>query len=261
MAKSRSWTNWVIIIGLLLVFGLAAALWPAIAGNLNLPGSGRSSVSVPVEPSLIILEIPAVTLPNGSTAGGQTIVLEAMQAMVMLTAVVAGLVLATGLVITIAWTFLDKLRNKNAADKSYQEHLAALAQKEKEKLKAKQAERPPHPPPDVQTMPRWSAFISSVIILIFVAIVGTIVALTLFPEGIVIVNGQLKSPALPFVGIPVLITLGILIWRHHKGQQAEEIESTDYQKYPSDTIAVIVSGLLVFGLGIGLTLYLILTAS
>ncbi|HFE66577.1 MAG TPA: hypothetical protein ENJ93_04875, partial [Chloroflexi bacterium] len=124
MTKSHSWINWVIIIGLLALFGLAAALWPAIAGSLNLPGGG-SSVSVPVESAPIVIEIPATTLPNGSAVGGQTIVLEVMQAMVMLTAVIAGLVIMTGLVITIVWTFLDKLRDKNAASESYQEHKAA----------------------------------------------------------------------------------------------------------------------------------------
>jgi hypothetical protein len=260
VTKSHSWINWVIIIGLLALFGLAAALWPAISGNLNLPGGG-SSVSVPVESAPIVIEIPVTTLPNGSTVGGQTIVLEVLPAMVMLTAVVLGLVIMTGLVITIAWTFLDKLRDKNAASESYQEHKTALTQKEKEKLKAKQTERPPRKAPDIQEMPRWSTFISSVIILIFVAIVGMIVGHTLFPEGVVEINGQLKSPFLSFVGIPVLITLGILVWRRHKGRQAEDVEASDDQGYPSDTIAVIVSGLLIFGLGMGLMLYLILTAS
>ncbi len=260
MTKSHSWINWVIIIGLLVLFGLVAALWPAIAGSLSLPGSG-SSVSTPVESTPLVIEIPVTTLPNGSTVGGQTIVLEVFPAMAMLTAVIVGLVIMTGLVITIVWTFLDKLRDKNAASESYQEHKAALIQKEKEKLKEKQAERPTKAVPDNQEMPRWSTFISSVIILIFVAIVGMIVAHTLVPEGIVEVNGQLKSPFLLFVGIPVLITLGILIWRHHRGHQVENVESTDYQGYSRDTVAVIVSGLLVFGLGIGLMLYLILTAS
>lgn len=260
MTKSRSWINWVVLIGILILFGVAAALWPAIAGSLNLPGGG-SSVRVPVESAPIVINIPVTTLPNGSTVGGQEIVMDPLQAVVILTAVVVGLVVMTGLIITIVWTFLDRLRDKNEASASYTEHKTALEQKEKERLKEKQASRPTNEAADVQEMPRWSTFISSVIILIFVAVAGMVVTAVLFPEGTVEIDGQIRSPFILTVGIPVLITLGTLVWRHHKGHQVEDLDVIDNQPYPRDTIAVIISGVLIMGLGMGLLLYLLLTSA
>jgi hypothetical protein len=68
-------------------------------------------------------------------------------------------------------------------------------------------------------------------------------------------NGQVISSAWITVGIPVLLTLLVIFWRV-RPQRLEAAEASDSAGIPWDFIAILLTGLLIVGLGIGFIVYL-----
>ncbi len=255
MSNAKSWINWIALIGLLVVFGIGAAVWPSISANIDLFG-GSTATQVPVESHPIVIEVPAVSDPLGLlNLEPQTIVLDPLQAVIGLTAFIFGAIFVTGLIITFIYTLLDKLRGKTIDGDEYKEHVTALDNKEKEYFKEVRAGREAAGPPENPEMPRWSAWATSIIILIFVALTGMVIGLTFWPHWVEIVGDELATPGMAIISVMCLITAIILAWRMGP-QRIEKVEKSDNQGIPRDTIAVILTGLIVLGLGIGYTIYI-----
>lgn len=214
MSKTESWKNWLVIIVVIVALGVVTAIWPSISAGLG--GGGGANVSttrLPYEAHPIVLEIPEVALPTGAVAGGQEIVFDPpFMAVVAVTAVTVGLVLGMGLVLGLFYVLLARMTARTMASESYQEHAQALENKEKEKLKEKRAGRDPDPMRPNPTMPRWSMLANGLIIVMFVVFGGMVLVSTFYPERLIEVGSELINPALILVGIPLLMTLAILIF-------------------------------------------------
>lgn len=260
MSTAKPWINWIVIIGLLAFFGIATAVWISASPSLSL-GGGSSSTQVPVEIEPIVINVPPalpVTLPEVSLPGlevnSQTITLEPLMAVIGLTLFILGGIVITGVIITVLYTFLDKIRNKTLDSDEYKANESALSNKEQAYFKEVRQGREAHPAPGTAEMPRWSVISTSAVILILVALTGMVISLTFWPHWIEIIDDSLRAPGLAVIGVLCLITLIILIWRMSPNK-IESVEASD-GGIPRDTIAIILTGLLILGLGIGFTIYI-----
>ena len=104
-------------------------------------------------------------------------------------------------------------------------------------------------------MPRWSVVSNTLITLMFVGFGTMVVVRNFFPEGTTEVDGRIvnvTSPVFIVSAIIALIVLGIRL----RPQRIEAIDATDSGKIPWDFIAVLITGLIMLGLGIGLMAYI-----
>lgn len=260
MSTTKPWINWIVTIVLLVVFAMAAAVLLSVTPNLDLFG-GSSSTQVPREVRPIVINLPVlpvsppeVSLP-GLEVSSQAIVIEPVVAVISLTLFILGGIVITGIIITVLYTFLDKLRDKTVDSEEHKEHELALTNKENEYFKEVRQGREAQSAPEDPGMPRWSAVSTSIVILIFVALTGMVISLTFWPHWIEVVDDTLKTPGMAVIGVLCLITLIILIWRMSPAK-IEKVASSDSQGIPKDTIVIILTGALILGLGIGYTIYI-----
>ncbi len=164
--------------------------------------------------------------------------------MAALAGVVAALVIGAGVVLGLINLILSRLATNVETNDSYQEHVKALEQKQNEKLKAIRSDRPADPVPDGNYV-RWAAWATGLVILMFVYFLTLLTVRTLAPQA--------QNTTL-IVGIVALVTILILALRLRPAR-LQAIDSTDNEGIPWDTIMVIITGLLVVGVGIGLMVY------
>jgi hypothetical protein len=246
LSKSESWKTWVIVIAILVIFGLASALWPALTDTqlFELP---EPKTRVPVETAPIVVELP-------DFLGGARSY-EPIELVGILTGIVVGAVVVVGGGIGFVYVLANRFTSNVFESKEYKENQAALAQQQKEYLMQMRGERKAMPKPEEHGMPRWSVVSTSLTILIFVAIGGMIIVRSIFPEGTVEINGGVINPNTPVVGGLSLITLLVILWRL-RPQKLANISQTDDAAVPWDFIAVLILGLLIVGLGIAAMVYL-----
>lgn len=255
MSGKQAWRNWAIVFALLIVFAIATAVWSSIMPSFSLPGSGPEVPGAPppeIEP--IELDIPALpfALPLVGE-GGETLELSPFIALGVLTAVVIGGILAVGVPLALIYVFLSRTATETVESESFRESQNRLEQKQKERLKEMREGRDTHGAPD-HVMPRWSVISTSLIIIIFVAFFGMILSGTFFPEGEVMLFGSIVNPATIVVGILTFITVIVLAIRLRPQSILAE---GDDQPIPWDSIAVLVSGLIIVGLTLGAMTYLL----
>lgn len=248
MSRSESWKTWGAIIGILIVFGLLAALWPAIISLdfLSLAGGG-TAVARETE-TFVLVPPPLPFLP-----AIEPITLSGFQAIIILAVIVVGVVAVTGLIIGLINLFLSRQATSVEASESYQEKSAALEKKEKARLSEKQEGRPAAPSQQ-RDYSRWAVVATSLTVLMFAIFFGFLVSSALFPGGQIIRQDTIVNITAIIAGAFALITLLILLLRMDR-ERLSAVEETDYSGIPWDTIAIILTGVLVVGLGIGLLLY------
>lgn len=257
MRINESWRNWAIIFALIIATALVTALWPALTANLlnRDTAAGQAATRVPVEVHPIELEIPALSLPVLGQIGGETLTISPFLAVAGLTGLVVGAVLAIGVPLAFIYVLLDRQRDRVVESKEFQEKQAELEKREKERLKRISEGRTIMPRPE-HRMPRWSALSTALIILLFVIFFGMVINYTFVPHGELILPGdRVINSAVPIVGGLALITLLALAWTL-RPQKLEAVEASERGSIPWDFIAVLITGLIVVGIGIGVMVIL-----
>ena len=89
----------------------------------------------------------------------------------------------------------------------------------------------------------------------FAVFIGMLTAATLFPSGQITEQDQIINISGIITGTFFLVTLFILLLRMNPRRLAS-IDETDSEGIPWDTIAIVMLGVLVVGLGIGLVVFL-----
>jgi hypothetical protein len=257
--RNESWRIWAIIIGILLVSGLASAVWPWL-GNL---GAGESTRIAP-ETEDIVLNIPPLpdTLPGAAGVNealpDQLGPWHPLLAVAILTGLVLAPIVLTGGLIAGLYTFLDKQANRVKSAADYQAAQVELQKLDKERVKEMRVDHPAPARPKVVGTPRWSTVATVILLILFVyfsayMITQTVVTESLWDWSNNWINPWLVSPASFISGIAALLTLvaSLAIFR---GKPAGSVDSaeTDYHPVPWGWMWVILSGMLVLGLGLGL---------
>lgn len=243
MSRNATWKNWLTIVVILLATGLVTAVWPLLTGSLTSPAAR-------VEPEVQTIDLSLPIAINGV----DSLSLTGWQAAGILTAVVAVIVIVAGLILAFVFTLLDRQTAGVYADEKYQAGRAALDQVDVTRVQQLSQDREVAGVPE-HNMPRWSVVSTSLIILIFVYFLGVLITRTFVPGGQMIANGRIVNPGLFITGGLTLLTLLILLWRV-RPQKLEAIKATDDSPPPWDFIWVLITGLLVVGLGIGFMVYL-----
>ncbi len=252
MNKPESWKTWLPWLALLVLFALVTAVWPALTNAFSLPTfGGGSSTTVPYESEPIHLEslkavLPFLPLPD---------TLSPLVAILGVTGLVVALVIGVGGGLALLFKLVAGLRNNTLEGEAYQAHQSALDQRTKAQVKQMQDGRTPKPKPEEHKMPRWSVISNALISLIFVGFGTMVLVRNFFPEGITEIDGRIVNVTTPVFAVFALITLLILGMRL-RPQKIDAIDETDFGKIPWDFIAVLITGLIMLGLGIGIMAYI-----
>ena len=160
MKISESAKNWIIAIGLLFFAGIASGAWLYFSSQ---DSTGETSTQIPpAEPVPVIIQVEDYVLGsdllkidpisdfNGTEINQWMVILIAF-------ALVAALVVGLGLFITLITWFTSRQVTAVVADEGYQEAVAALNNKEKERLKALHDSQPTEdlPAPDQRARSSW----------------------------------------------------------------------------------------------------------
>lgn len=253
MNKPESWKTWLPLLGLLVLFALVTAVWPALANAFSLPSisfGGGAGTALPVELEPIHLEslktaVPFLPLPD--TVSPFVALLAVAGGIVVLVVVVGG-----GLSFLIK--LLSGVRDNTMESDGFKQQQSALDQKVKEQIKQMRDGRTTDPVPS-HKMPRWSVISNALIILMFIGFTTLVVVRNFFPEGITEIDGRIVNITTPVFAVFALISLVIMGLRL-RPQRIEAINDTDFDAIPWDSIAILITGLIMLGLGIGFMAYL-----
>jgi hypothetical protein len=231
--------NWGIILAVLIFSGILTVAWPAIMGT----GGGASATQIPRTMESITVNFPI------AVAGMSSITLNSLQIMILMALLAGGLVVGMGIALALGNVIISRLVTNTAASESYLQRKGKLDQRESDQIKRLRDERQTS-----RTAPdrwrRWSVISTGIIFVVFAIFAGYLVAYTFVPEGIVVRGDNIIRVSSIFVGIAVLLTLLYLALRL-RPSRLEAIDTAAAGAVPWDFIAVVLSGILVVGLGIG----------
>lgn len=236
MKNKQSLITWLIIFAILVGSGIMTIILPSLFG-------GSSATPLPSETTTVTVPLP---IPIG---GRSEITLPSWQWMLGLGLLVPALVIGAGLTLALIYILLSRLVVKTTSSASYQTKTTALEQRQTQKISKMRETRPTSTAPE-STWRRWSIVTTAITVLMFVAFVALLFASVAFPSGQIIRNGAIVNIASMIVLVTVGITLlALVLWL--RPDRINAINRTETMAIPWDFIAVVLSGLLVVGLGIG----------
>ncbi|MCP4421146.1 MAG: hypothetical protein GY805_31430 [Chloroflexi bacterium] len=249
MNKSESWKTWLPLLGILVLFALVTAVWPTLSNALSLPSFGAgSNTKIPYEAEPIHLEGMKTVLTFLPDTISPTV------AVLVVTSLTVVLVVAVGGGLSILSKIVYNIRSNTMDGKEYQEHAKALDLRGKEQLKRMKDGRSTDPIPS-HKMPRWSIISNVLITLMFIGFTTMVLVRNFFPEGTRIVDGRIvnvTSPVFLVFAVIAFIIMGIRL----RSQKLDALDETDFDAIPWDFIIVLITGLIMLGLGIGVMAYL-----
>lgn len=232
MTQNQPSRNLTAVLALVILISLIIAAWPFISPLLNNEAA----------PELQTIQID---LPFG----GDSLTLNSLSLLGILTGIVVALVVGGGLAISAVNALLSRQVAHLKEDESYQASAQALANAEKEQLNSMRAGRTTHDVPE-HTTPRWSAISTSLIVLLFVIFFGMYLNGALVPSGEFTLGDTVFNSASFIVISLAAVTAVPLVW-FMRPRSAKALEES-----PGDFVWVLVSGLLIVGLGLALVVYL-----
>lgn len=172
----------------------------------------------------------------------------------ILAAVILILIALGGAVLAFINLLVSRQVTAVTDDETFKEKQALLVQQQKDEIKQMNEGRTTSTPD--HNRPGWSAASTSLIVLFFVWMGGMVINGTIYPEGQFTSGNNVISSA-PIIIVPLLLfALLILSIRMRPGKMMVA-ESTDTASIPWDTIAVILLGLFVVGLGLAAMMVLL----
>ncbi len=236
MRNKQSLITWLIIFAILVGSGVLTILLPSLVG-------GSSTTPLPSETTTVTFPLP---VPIG---GRSEITLPSWQWMLGLAILIPGLVIGAGLTLGIVYIILSRLVANTTSSSSYQKNSVTLDNRQTEKIARLRETRPTSAAPE-STWRRWSVITTAITILMFVAFLTFLFASTIFPNGQIVRNDAIVNIVSVMVVIAVVIALAaIVMWL--RSDRIAAINRTESLAIPWDFIAVVITGLLVVGLGIG----------
>lgn len=260
MNRSESWKTWIVVAGLLIFAGFASAIIPYLVDQLNnddepvtLRESHPTATTVDVSelPFIgeVLVEIPFIA------ENIQGLPITLLQAFGMAFGVVLVAVGATGVLITLLVFLPSRWINNVYADEGFREAQTEFEQREKASLKDRQQVQPAAESIEAERRKGWSAMTLSLIIVVLVWVTSVLLAFGLFQNETISV-GSLHISAVALLSlISVVITIVVLylVFRRRDPTELETAES-DNKPVNWGTLWVIVTGLLVVGIGTGLAI-------
>ncbi len=260
MNISESWKNWILVAGLLIFAGIASATIPFLVDQLN--NSDEPSTSRETHPTVttidvselpfigeVLVEIPFIA----ENIQGLSITL--LQAFGVIFGVVLVTVGAFGVLITLLVFIPSRWINNVYADESYQEAQNELVQREKTTLKERQQVQPSAEPVEAERRIRWSAVTFGLIVVVLVWVTSVLLAFGLFQNETISIGG-FDISAVAFLSLISIVATIIVLYLALRRRDPTELETAESDNKPVNwgAIWVIVTGLLVVGIGTGLAI-------
>lgn len=237
MRNKKSLITWGIIFVVLVGSGILTILIPSMFG-------GGSSTPLPSETT-------TVTIPLPVPIGGRTeITLPSWQLMLGLAILIPGLVIGAGLTLGIVYIILSRIVAGTTSSSDYQQNVASLEKRQADRINQMRETRPTSAAPQ-STWRRWSVITTALTILMFLSFVTLLFASFVFPSGQIVRNGAIVNitSVLVFL-VAILALIAMVMWL--RSDRIAAVNRTESLAIPWDFIAVVITGLLVVGLGIGI---------
>lgn len=259
MSNRESWKTWAAVAALLLFAGLASAIVPFLLDQADDGSSSADVASEPLQTTIDVSQLPfigevLVDIPFiADNIQGQPI--TALQAFGIAFGVILVGVGAISLLITVVVVLFDRLVNRVYGDEDYQQSTAELQQREKARAKELQQGHPASTGPEKKIRSRWSMGVYAFIFLLFVWICGLTLSAVYFGDAEVEFLGLTIGAGTVFNLVLGLITIVILFLALRR-RDPEEFENPPSDNNPVNWgyIWIVVSGLLIVGLGAGAAL-------
>ena len=258
MKLSESAKNWIIAIGLLLFAGIASAAWlyyssqdSAAGSSTEVPPTELVPVIIQIEDFVLgsdLLQIGPVSDFNGSEFNQGMVILIAF-------ALVTALVVGFGLFITVISWFTSRQVTAVVADEEYQTAATTLSNREKERLKEWHDQQPTGDLLSSDQRARSSWFATSLLIILLVWITGLILSVTFLADITWNIFGLEVSAAL-VVNLLLIISAAVILYAVARRREPADLDSGETDNYPVNwgTVWVLVSGLIIVGIGTGLAI-------
>ena len=257
MSNKESLRNWGMIIAILVATSVLTAVWPSLFSG----GGGVTPSRVPVAAEQIALD----TIPGIGPMLAEQLNVSTVNGFVIfgvLAAFFIGAVIVPGIVLAFLYRFLANFIQRAKDDDNYKASEQALEKKVNSDIKGMRIDRKTNPMPSHE-MPRWSAWSTSLIIIMFGIFFGMMVMRTFYPANELVVGDSLLGKIFggPIINVSSMITwivvvaFAIYLALRMRPRRLKEAD-TDSPTIPWDMIVVILTGLLVVGLGIGFAVYL-----
>ncbi|RIK22613.1 MAG: hypothetical protein DCC51_04790 [Anaerolineae bacterium] len=236
MKNKKTWITWGIIFAILVGSGILTILIPSLFG-------GNSSTPLPREQTMVTIPLPV-------PVGGRTeITLPSWQLMLGLAVLIPGLVIGAGLTLAIIYIIISRIVARTTSSADYQKKAAALEKRQTDVIADMRQTRPTSAAPET-TWRRWSVITTTMAIIMFLAFLTLLLTGMIFPTGQIVRNGSIVNITFALVMIVSLIALTIMaIWL--RSERIAALNNTESLAIPWDFIAIVMTGLLVVGLGIG----------
>lgn len=256
MGKNDTLRNWGIIIVVLIATSALTAVWPALTGSLFGGSSGAGA------PPLQAEQVELVTVPVIGNALVDALGVESVNSFVIMGVMAAlfiGVPIAMGVGLAIAYRFADVFIKREKESDVFKEGERNMEQFVKNQLKELNEGRKPSGRPDHER-PTWSAWATSLIFIMFAIFFALMVMRTFYPDNQLISGDQIFNVASWTTWIVGVATALFLYWwmRPARDTEAEAApaKSGEGPAIPWDMLIVILTGLIVVGLGIGVAVYL-----
>lgn len=260
MNKNGAWKTWVVVIGLLIFTGLATATWLWFSSQEDAQTEAQleegTSVSEPITISVgdYVLgnELLNIDFISENIEGQE---LNPWLVVIGATVLVSLLVGGLGFLIMILSVITSRQVAKVYADEDYQTAQSELTKRDAETMKEWRESQPPAQADEPKRSLRGSAVTSAAIFLILVWITGLAFSLALLGDTTFEVAG-LEISAVALVNlILVLITLVVMILTFRSREPEElDIGRSDNNPVNWSYVWIVLSGVLIFGLGAGLAI-------
>jgi len=233
--NKQSLITWGIILAILVGSGVLTVLVPALFG-------GGASAPLPREMSTVTVTPP---IP---IAGRDSFTLAGWQAMLALAFLIPALVIGAGLTLAIVYILISRFVARTQSAREYQDSAAAVERRHKERISRMRETRPTSAAPE-STWHRWAAITTTLTVLMFVGFGALLIGSFVFPawqitrqDTIVNIVGLTALIAMLVALIAMVLTL--------RGNRLAAPDRSGAMPIPWDFVAVLITGLLVVGLGI-----------
>lgn len=242
MRNRQSLITWGIIFAILVGSGILTILLPVLLG------SSDSATSIPREGEIVTIPLP---VPIGDLT---EITLPSWQLMLGMALLIPGLVIGAGLTLGIIYIIISRLVSRTTESTEFQQNSASLQKQETARI-AKMRETRPTRAAQESSRQRWTVITTAITILMFVAFITLLFTSMIFPSGQIIRESTIVNIGTALVLIAMIVALAAMgLWL--RSDRIAAVDRTDTLAIPWDFIAVVLSGLLVVGLGIGVIVIL-----
>ena len=257
-----SWKTWVVVAVLLIFAGLASAIVPFILDQID--DSGQAETDVPSHPTVTTIDVSQlpfigevlVDIPFiADNLQGRPITL--LQAFGIATGVVLVSVGALGLLLTVPIVIFSGLVTKVYADDGYKTSETELENRQKSILKERQQAQPPAEVTDQSRIARYRVN-SFVFLIVLLVLITSLTVTTIYLGETTWSIGSLEISAILVVNLAVVLLSVLVLYLALRRRDPMELDSAEVENKPVNwgTIWVILTGLIIVGIGTGLAIAL-----